>query len=205
MYTPYSPGAVRGRPAATQQRPPNSVMNSRRRMSASRLTGEMHRSESNECFERGWKQLRYCNMRCWPMSASGHRYRLIQRQYPTMSAPSPIATVPAESRSRCAVISDIRAASKRVIRRPRSRGRATSASRKPDRLGGRQVNHEIELGRLLDWTFARLLGTLQGFCRHNRRRGGTGLDNLVHRTSNFPLRNPSRFRSSAAAQRWPRC
>ena len=32
-----------------------------------------HRNGSNECFNRDWKRLRYCNMRCWPMFASGQK------------------------------------------------------------------------------------------------------------------------------------
>src|SRR4029079_19012794 len=30
-----------------------------------------HRNGSNECFDRAWKRLRHCNMRCWPMSDMG--------------------------------------------------------------------------------------------------------------------------------------
>ena len=35
-----------------------------------------HRNGSNECFDRGWEWLRYCNMRCWPMSALGQKRTL---------------------------------------------------------------------------------------------------------------------------------
>ena len=32
-----------------------------------------HRNGSNECFDRGRGKLRYCNMKCWPMSALGQK------------------------------------------------------------------------------------------------------------------------------------
>ena len=56
------------RPRAPHRR--QAPKNSRRLMSAPRLRRQ-HRIGSNECFDRGWNRLRYCNMRCWPMSALG--------------------------------------------------------------------------------------------------------------------------------------
>ena len=50
-----------------------------------------HRIGSNEYFDRGRTRLRYCNMRCWPMSASGQKRTW--RLYSAMSALPPKADI----------------------------------------------------------------------------------------------------------------
>ena len=63
---------ARATPGHVAAAPPTSVMNSRRRISAPWLRTR-HRNGSNEHFHRGCNRLRYCNMRCWPMSAMGQK------------------------------------------------------------------------------------------------------------------------------------
>ena len=50
-----------------------------------------------------------------------------------------------------------------------------------ERLGGLEIDDEIEFGRLLDRDIGGLRARAES-CRHNRRRAGTGPGSLVHRT-----------------------
>jgi hypothetical protein len=54
--------------------------------------------------------------------------------------------------------------------------------RQAERLGGRQIDDEIELGRLFDRDIAQASPRAE-FCQHSRRRAETGPGSLVHRTS----------------------
>jgi len=74
-----------------------------------------------------------------------------------------------------------------------------------ERLGSRQIDDEIELGRLLDRDFGGLRSA-QNSCPRSRRRAATGPESLAHMTSGRPRpRTPERHTSSAVALRAPRC
>ena len=73
-------------------------MNSRRRMLAPSLWAK-HHIGSSDCFDRGRNQLRYCNMRCWPMSALAHKR--------TNAAHKPMSALPPKA-DMCSAQADVR-------------------------------------------------------------------------------------------------